>query len=69
MSTTNFRNSRSYARVLNARNFIFGDIQKTLNLANDLKIGALNFLLALGLCYIEYWGKLKCGIAKDKGVQ
>jgi hypothetical protein len=46
---------------------MFGDIQKTLNLADDIKAGAPNFLLTLGLCcYTEYWSKLKCSVAKDK---
>jgi hypothetical protein len=62
-----FTNSRFHDSVLRVRNFMFGDIDKTLMLANNPQIGAPNFLLALGLCcYTEYWGKLKCGIAKNR---
>jgi hypothetical protein len=62
-----FNNSPFYASVMQARDFMFGDITKTLKLAENNDIGAPNFLLALGLCcYTEYWGKLKCGIAQNK---
>jgi hypothetical protein len=63
--STSFRDSESYASVMQVRNFMFEDIAKTLELRNVIG-GAPNFLLALGLCcYTEYWGKLMKGIAKD----
>jgi hypothetical protein len=56
----NFKNSPFYDRVIQARDFMFGDITKTLKLAENKDIGAPNFLLALGLCcYTEYWGEAK----------
>jgi hypothetical protein len=42
--------------------FMFADLDKTIELANTSK-GAPNFMLALVLCcYTEFWGKLKLGI-------
>lgn len=63
-ATSQYRNS-----ILNVRNFMFGDIEKTLKLAEDPD-GAPNFLLALGLCcYTEYWGKLLLGVTKGHGTK
>jgi hypothetical protein len=60
-----FRNSKYYDSVQRVRNFMYGDIEKTLELAMSAK-GAPNFLLALGLCcYTEYWGKLLLGIPEN----
>jgi hypothetical protein len=65
--STPFQNSKSYASIMQIRDFMFGDITKTLKLRENKEIGAPNFLLALGLCcYTEYWGKLKLGFAQDK---
>lgn len=59
-----FKNSIFYNSVKKVREFMFNDIEKTINLVNDPQVGAPNFLLALGLCcYTEYWGKLLTGIA------
>jgi hypothetical protein len=62
--------------VSRARNFMIGDIEKSLRLANerlsndDNPVGAPNFLLALGLCcYTEYWGKLVLGISKKSEIR
>ena len=67
MSANNpFANSRYRERVIQVKNFMFGDIEKTLTLATEPQ-GAPNFFLALGLCcYTEYWGKLKLGAAKNR---
>lgn len=63
-ATSQYRNS-----VLNIRNFMFGDIEKTLKLADDPD-GPPKFLLALGLsCYTEYWGKILLGITKGHGTK
>ena len=44
---------------------MFDDLEKTIDLINT-KRAAPNFLLALVICcYIEYWGRLVSGIAKD----
>ncbi len=60
--TSTYRNS-----VLKVRDFMFGDIEKTLTLVNDQTVCAPNFLLALGLCcYTEYWGKLLLGVTKSQ---
>ena len=43
------------------REFMFGDLEKTLSLENTLE-RAPNFLLALALCcYTEYWGQFLIG--------
>jgi hypothetical protein len=65
IATSACRNS-----VLNVRNFMFGDIEKTLKLADDPTVGSPNLLLALGLCcYTEYWGKLLLGITRGHGTK
>ena len=46
--------------VKNVRDFMFGDLEKTLSLVNT-PTGAPNFLLALALCYTEYWGQFLIG--------
>jgi hypothetical protein len=67
MSNKSFRKSEFYDRVLKVRDFMFDDIDKTLQLVHTSR-GAPNFLLALGLCcYTEYWGKLLLGIEKRDG--
>lgn len=67
MTHGTFKDSPFYSRVIQARDFMFGDITKSMRLAERIDIGAPNFLLALGLCcYTEYWGKLKCGIAQNR---
>ena len=41
------------------KEFMFADLEKTLELTNTPK-GAPNFMLALVLCcYTEFWGKMK----------
>jgi hypothetical protein len=57
---------------MQARNFMIGDIQKSIELA-ELKYpdgttkGAPNILIALGLsCYTEYWGKLLLGLPRER---
>jgi hypothetical protein len=43
------------------RDFMFGDLEKTLSLVNTQE-GGPNFLLALALCcYTEYWGQFLIG--------
>ena len=43
------------------RDFMFGDLEKTLSLV-DTPASAPNFLLALALCcYTEYWGQFLIG--------
>ncbi|MGE5862419.1 MAG: hypothetical protein ACM31H_01490 [Nitrososphaerales archaeon] len=43
--------------VKKVRDFMFGDLEKTLSLINT-PAKAPNFLLALALCcYTEYWGQ------------
>jgi hypothetical protein len=57
----------SYNSIRKARQFVFADIEKFLKLAKNKKIGAPNFLLALGLCcYTEYCGRLVKGIAQGQ---
>ena len=47
--------------VKKVRDFMFGDLEKTLSLVNTPD-GAPNFLLALALCcYTEYWGQFLIG--------
>ncbi len=47
--------------VKKIRDFMFGDLEKTLSLVNTQN-GAPNFLLALALCcYTEYWGQFLIG--------
>lgn len=47
--------------VKKVRDFMFGDLEKTLLLVKTSD-GAPNFLLALALCcYIEYWGQFLIG--------
>src|SRR5215203_6168545 len=47
--------------VKKVRDFIFGDLEKTLSLVNS-PAKAPNFLLALALCcYTEYWGQFLIG--------
>jgi hypothetical protein len=61
-------NSIFYNSVMKVKEFMFNDIEKTINLVNDPRVGAPNFLLALGLCcYTEYWGRLLTGIATREG--
>ncbi|MGC2573967.1 MAG: hypothetical protein WA364_20820, partial [Candidatus Nitrosopolaris sp.] len=58
----------SYNSVNKVREFMFSDLEKTINLVNTPQVGASNFLLALGLCcYTEYWGRLLNGIATRQG--
>ena len=65
MSNTRFKDSQFYDSVYRVRQFMFDDIDKTLQLVRT-RSGAPNFLLALGLCcYTEYWGKLLLGIEKN----
>jgi hypothetical protein len=70
------KDTKYYDSVYRARNFMIGDIEKSLRWVNeklsndDNPLGAPNFLLALGLCcYTEYWGKLVLGIGQknEKG--
>jgi hypothetical protein len=64
MSKKSFQNSEYYDRILKVRDFMFDDIDKTVELQKTQR-GAPNFLLALGLCcYTEYWGKLLLGTEK-----
>jgi hypothetical protein len=50
--------------VKKVRDFMFGDLKKTLSLINFLDC-APNFLLALALCcYTEYWGQFLIGKKK-----
>lgn len=64
---TSFSNSTYHDSVLKVREFMFGDIDKTLSLVHISSTGAPNFLLALGLCcYTEYWGKLVLGVKKGE---
>lgn len=66
MSNNSFQKSEFYDRVLKVREFMFDDIDKTLQLVHTPR-GGPNFLLALGLCcYTEYWGKLLLGIGKEE---
>jgi len=47
--------------IKKVRDFMFGDLEKTLSLVNTPE-GAPNFLLALALCcYTEYWGQFLIG--------
>jgi hypothetical protein len=63
-----FKNSVFYDSVNKVKEFMFNDIEKTINLVNAPQVGAPNFLLALGLCcYTEYWGRLLTGIATRNG--
>jgi hypothetical protein len=63
-----FKNSMFYNSVTKVRDFMFNDIEKTISLMNQSKVGAPNFLLAIGLCcYTEYWGRLVTGIATRHG--
>jgi hypothetical protein len=49
------------ALVKKVRDFMFGDLEKTLSLVKTSD-GAPNFLLALALCcYTEYWGQFLIG--------
>lgn len=49
------------ASVKKVRDFMFGDLEKTLSLVNTPD-RAPNFLLALALCcYTEYWGQFLIG--------
>jgi hypothetical protein len=67
-----FEDSEYQETVLKSRDFMFGDIEKSIDLAwlkypDDKIRGAPNFLIALGLsCYTEAWGKLLQGIARGK---
>ncbi|HEX2405628.1 MAG TPA: hypothetical protein VHJ38_00350 [Nitrososphaeraceae archaeon] len=47
--------------VKKVRDFMFGDLEKTLSLI-DTQEGGPNFVLALALsCYTEYWGQFLIG--------
>jgi hypothetical protein len=50
------------------RDFMFADLEKTIDLVSTTK-GAPNFMLALVLCcYTEFWGKLLNGVSNpEKG--
>jgi hypothetical protein len=51
--------------VKKIRDFMFGDLEKTLSLVNTQN-NAPNFLLALALCcYTEYWGQFLIGKKTD----
>jgi hypothetical protein len=57
-----FSDSKYYRPVLNVRNFMFDDIDKTFSIKETP-----SFLIALGLCcYTEYWGKLKLGVEAEE---
>jgi len=59
-----FSKTRNYRNAKKVQEFMFGDIQKSLELNNKRGIGAPGFLIALGLCcYTEYWGRLALGIS------
>jgi hypothetical protein len=61
-----FKNSQYYKSVNKVRDFMFKDLEKTIDLVNAPK-KAPNFLLALVLCcYTEYWGRLVLGIPVGK---
>jgi hypothetical protein len=61
-----FKDSPYNESVHRVRQFMFDDIDKTLQLAHTTR-AAPNFLLALGLsCYTEYWGKLLLGTEKKE---
>jgi len=65
--SSSFSSSKYHNSVLKVRDFMFGDIDKTLSLIHISPSGAPNFLLALALCcYTEYWGKLVQGIKKGE---
>lgn len=63
---TDFKRLLYYMIIHKVRDFMFEDIDKTMQLI-DTPRGGPNFLLALGLCcYTEYWGKLILGIEKKE---
>jgi hypothetical protein len=63
-----FKKSIFYNSVGKVKDFMFNDIEKTINLVNMPQVGAPNLLLALGLCcYTEYWGRLLTGTATGQG--
>ena len=57
---------------MQAKNFMFNDIQKSIDLhilkdPDGKTIGAPNYLIAVGLsCYTEYWGKLSLGLSRER---
>ena len=58
-----FQASPYYDSIMQAKKFMVGDIQKSIDLEPK---GAPNILVALGLsCYTEYWGKLLLGLPKE----
>lgn len=60
-----FKNSPFYNSIAKCREFMYNDIQKSIDLAKKPSTGAPNLLIALGLsCYTEYWGKVSLGIAR-----
>ena len=64
VSMYNFKKSQYYSSLNKIRKFMFGDLDKTIDLVNTNK-GAPNFLLALILCcYTEFWGRLVNGMPK-----
>jgi hypothetical protein len=66
MENTEFEKWLYLESVRKVREFMFEDIDKTMQLVDSPR-GGPNFLLALGLCcYTEYWGKLVLGIEKKE---
>ena len=61
-------NNNDYLDLIKkVRDFMFGDVEKTLSLVNT-RDGAPNFLLALALCcYTEYWGQFLIGKKRVHG--
>ena len=50
-----FKNLPFYTSMMNCRNFMYDDIEKSIDLAKNRSRGAPNILIALGLsCYTEY---------------
>ena len=57
-----FSKTRNYRSAKKVQEFMFEDIQKSLDFNNKGDKGAPAFLTALGLCcYTEYWGRLVLG--------
>jgi hypothetical protein len=68
-----FKNSPYYGSIMQTQNFMYVDIQRCIDLDKlkhkGKKIGAPNFLIAVGLsCYTEYWGKLVLGLSRETDV-
>src|ERR1043165_6369922 len=63
-----FATSACRNSVLNVRNFMFGDIEKTLKLADDPTVGSPNLLLALGLSAYLPLPRSKCSACRNSGL-